>query len=99
MNEVSFNASLLKELRMIAVLRRVANPGDAEGARWAKMRIHMIASPIMTSLGVSSKLNAEWDFFCLLREEGRRRADEFLANHGANVGRRSTVDIEQLLND
>jgi NTE family protein len=99
MNEVSFNASLLKELRMIAVLRRVANPGDAEGARWAKMRIHMIASPIMTSLGVSSKLNAEWDFFCLLREEGRRRADEFLANHAANVGRRSTVDIEQLLND
>jgi NTE family protein len=99
MNEVSFNASLLKELRMIAVLRKVANPGDAEGARWAKMRIHMIASPIMTSLGVSSKLNAEWDFFCLLREEGRHRAEEFLANSATDVGRRSTVDIEQLLND
>jgi NTE family protein len=98
-NEVSFNSSLLKELRMIAVLRRVANPGDAEGARWAKMRIHMIASAIMTSLGVSSKLNAEWEFFCFLREEGRRRADEFLATHGPDVGHRSTVDIEQLLND
>ena len=98
-NEVSFNASLLKELRMIAVLRRVANPGDAEGARWAKMRIHMIASGIMTSLGVSSKLNAEWEFFCFLREEGRRRADEFLATRGADVGHRSTVDIEQLLHD
>ena len=98
-NEVSFNASLLKELRMIAVLRRVANPGDAEGARWAKMRIHMIASGIMTSLGVSSKLNAVWEFFCFLREEGRRRADEFLATHAADVGRRSTVDIEQLLSD
>src|SRR5262245_4112119 len=98
-NEVSFNASLLKELRMIAVLRRVANPGDAEGARWAKMRIHMIASDVMTSLGVSSKLNAEWEFFCLLREEGRRRADEFLASHGADVGSRSTVDIDRLLSD
>ena len=99
MNEVSFNASLLKELRMIAVLRRVANPGDAEGARWAKMRIHMIASGMMTSLGVSSKLNAEWEFFTFLRDEGRRRADEFLATRAADVGHRSTVDIEQLLND
>ena len=59
----------------------------------------MIASSIMTSLGVSSKLNAEWEFFSFLRDEGRRRADEFLANHAADVGLRSTVDIEQLLND
>ena len=32
LNEVSFNAVLLKELRMIALLRQVANPGDCEGA-------------------------------------------------------------------
>jgi len=98
-NEVSFNASLLKEVRMIALLRRVANPGDPEGARWAAMRIHMIASPIMSQLGVSSKLNAEWEFFCFLRDEGRRRADEFLATHADDLGRRSTLDIEQLLSD
>jgi NTE family protein len=96
---VSFNASLLKELRMIAVLRRVANPGDEEGARWAGMRIHMIPSEIMTRLGVSSKLNAEWEFFTFLRDEGRRRADEFLAAHADDIGRRSTVDIEKLLSD
>ena len=35
LNEVSFNAVLLKELRMIALLRQVADPGDGEGARWA----------------------------------------------------------------
>jgi NTE family protein len=98
-NEVSFNASLLKEVRMIALLRRVANPSDAEGARWAAMRIHMIASPMMTRLGVSSKLNAEWEFFCFLRDEGRRRADEFLTAHADDLGRRSTVDIEKLLSD
>jgi NTE family protein len=98
-NEVSFNASLLKELRMIAVLRRVANPGDEEGARWAGMRIHMITSEIMTRLGVSSKLNAEWEFFTFLRDEGRRKADEFLGAHADDIGRRSTVDIEKLLSD
>ena len=36
LNEVSFNAALLKELRMIALLRQVADPGNGEGARWAE---------------------------------------------------------------
>lgn len=38
LNEVSFNAVLLKELRMIALLRQVADPGNSEGAQWAGMR-------------------------------------------------------------
>ena len=67
--------------------------------RWARMRIHMIATEAMKRLGVSSKLNTEWEFFCFLPEEGRRRADEFLATHAEDLGRRSTVDIEQLLSD
>ena len=36
LNEVSFNATLMKELRMIALLRQVADPGTGEGARWAR---------------------------------------------------------------
>lgn len=31
LNEVSFNAVLLKELRMIALLRQIADPGNTEG--------------------------------------------------------------------
>jgi NTE family protein len=96
-NEVSFNATLLKELRMIAVLREVANPGNCEGARWARMRVHRIASQTMTELGSSSKLNAEWDFLCLLRDEGRRTAGAFLEAHRNDLGRRSTLDIEALV--
>jgi NTE family protein len=59
----------------------------------------MIAAATMSRLGVSSKLNAEWDFFRFLRDVGRREADEFLAAHAGDLGRRSTVDIEQLLSD
>jgi NTE family protein len=98
-NEVSFNSSLLKELRMIAMLRRVVNPGDQEGARWAAMRMHLIPSETVARLGVSSKSNTEWAFFCFLREEGRRRADDFLAAHAHDLGKRSTVEIEKLLSD
>ena len=97
LNEVSFNAVLLKELRMIALLRQIADPGDTEGAAWASMRIHRVASDVMVDLGYSSKLNAEWDFLCMLRDAGRSAADSFLAAHGADLGRRSSYDLDVLL--
>ena len=82
---------------MMAVLRQVADPGDCEGSRWAGMRIHRIASATMTDLGYSSKLNAEWSFLCTLRDEGRRCAETFLTAHGADIGRRSSFDLDVLL--
>lgn len=99
LNEVSFNSPLLKELRMIAVLRQVSDPGHCEGARWAAMRIHRISSPLMAELGASSKLNGEWDFLSLLHAEGRRCATAFLEAHGADIGCRSTLDLDAFLDD
>jgi len=96
-NEVSFNATLLKELRMIALLRQVSDAGNCEGARWAGMRIHRIASAMMTDLGYSSKLNAEWPFLTMLRDEGRKCADAFIEAHGAELGRRSTLDLDAFI--
>jgi NTE family protein len=97
LNEVSFNAVLLKELRMIAVLRQVAQPDNSENAKWADMRIHRITSDVMVELGYSSKLNAEWEFLCMLRDEGRRAGDAFLSTHHDDLGRRSTFDLDELL--
>jgi NTE family protein len=97
LNEVAFNATLLKELRMIALLQQVAISGTGESTRWAKMRIHRISSNKMIELGYSSKLNAEWPFLCMLRDEGRRNADTFLKNHGQDLNKRSTFDLSALL--
>jgi NTE family protein len=99
LNEVAFNATLIKELRAAALLRRVADPGTGEGAVWAAMRVHRIASALMLDLGYSSKLLAEWEFFCMLRDEGRRAASEFLEAHAADLGVRSTLDLDALLED
>ncbi len=99
LNEISFNAPLLKELRMIALLRQVADPGTGEGARWAGMRTHRIMTDRLAELGASSKLNAEGEFLTLLKEEGRRSADAFLATHGADIGERSSTDLEVLLEE
>ena len=97
LNEVSFNAVVLKELRMMALLRQVADPGNGEGAQWAGMRIHRVRNDIMTELGASSKLNAEWAFFSYLRDEGRKSAQVFLETHAMDLGQRSTLDIDVLL--
>jgi NTE family protein len=97
LNEVAFNAPLLKELRMIALLHKVADPGSDEGRRWSMMRMHRIASPMMTSLGYSSKLNAEWLFLTMLRDEGRLAAQAFLDEHGGALGEYSSLDLDALL--
>jgi NTE family protein len=97
LNELSFNSPLLKELRMIALLRKVADPGHGEGAAWARMRIHRIATDAMLELGASSKMISEWPFLCKLRDEGRRSAQAFIDAHGNDVGKRSTLDLDALL--
>jgi NTE family protein len=97
MNEISFNAVLLKELRMIAVLRQVLDPGSGEGRRWAEMRIHRLHGDVMNRLGDSSKLNAEWAFLTMLRDEGRKAAQDFGERHRADIGKRSTYDLDSLL--
>jgi NTE family protein len=97
LNEVSFNSALAKELRMIALLRQVADPGSGEGARWAQMRTHRVYSDLLTGVGASSKLNAEWDFVAMLRDEGRRAAGDFLDAKADDLGQRSTADLDILL--
>ena len=97
LNEISFNSPLMKELRMIALLRQAADPGSGEGARWARMRTHRIISDKLAEFGASSKLNAEEAFLTMLKEEGRRCADAFLREHGDDLGKRSTIDLDILL--
>ena len=97
LNEVAFNSPLVKELRMIALLNRVADPGHGEGAQWAGMRIHRIASDRVTEVDSSSKLITEWRFLSGLRQEGRRVAELFLEQHGTDLGKRSTLDLDAML--
>jgi NTE family protein len=97
LNEISFNSPLMKELRMIALLHEVADPGHGEGARWAGMRTHRIMSDTLADFGASSKLNAEWEFVSLLKEEGRKSAEAFLTAHGGEIGKHSTADFDALL--
>ncbi|TCL74858.1 patatin-like phospholipase family protein [Rhizobium sp. BK251] len=103
MNEISFNASLKKELRAIAVFQRtLADSGQAPhelawAKDWAEVRLHRITTPRMIELNASSKLNAEWAFLTMLRDDGRASMEQFLADHSDDLGTRPTFDIANLL--
>lgn len=102
LNEISFNSSLKKELRVIAMFQRLfADAGPASDIAWAEqwsnVRLHRVATTKLTELGASSKLNAEWDFLTMLREEGQRCAEAFLSAHRGDLGKRSTLEIDELL--
>ena len=82
---------------MIALLHQVADPGRGEGAKWAQMRMHRIATDRVTELDSSSKKITEWRFLCGLRDEGRRTAEKFLATNAKHLGVRSSLDLNLFL--
>ncbi|MNN18242.1 hypothetical protein D3C81_1314480 [compost metagenome] len=47
----------------------------------------------MAALGVSTKYNADWEFLCALRDQGRKQATAWLAQHYDSIGQRSSIDI------
>lgn len=99
-NEITFNASLVKELRGILLLRDLIEAGGVEDERWREMRLHRIhGDEDLVGLEPSSKLNAEWAYLCHLRDLGRARTDQWLKRHGADIGVRSTFDLSWLLED
>ncbi|MBL28421.1 MAG: patatin [Rhodospirillaceae bacterium] len=98
MNEITFNASLIAELRAIDFVTRLLDEGSLDGTRYKRMLIHAIrGDEEMTTLTASSKLNAEWSFLCLLRDIGRRAAQTWLTHHFDDLGRMSTIDVKRTL--
>lgn len=93
-NEVSFNSSLMREMRAIAFVTSLIERGKVAEGEMKRMLIHSIRSDeTMSALGVSSKLNADWGFLSELRARGRAEADAWLAASFDAVGERSTVDL------
>ncbi|MGH6931552.1 MAG: patatin-like phospholipase family protein [Dongiaceae bacterium] len=93
-NEISFNSSLMRELRAIQFVTDLIENGSIKENGLKKMHIHSIeAQDVMSGLGVSSKLNPNWEFLTYLRDVGRERAERWLDGQYDNIGRASTCDI------
>jgi len=93
-NEITFNSSLLKELRAIEFVARLIDGGKLDPADYKQVLLHRIdAVEEMAALSASTKLNAEWAFLVHLRDIGRAAASRWLDRHYDRIGEGSSVDI------
>ncbi|MFN3958811.1 MAG: patatin-like phospholipase family protein [Parvularculaceae bacterium] len=95
-NEISFNSSLMREMRAISFVTRLIDDGVIADGAMKRMLIHSIDDEdFMRKLGVSSKLNPDWEFLTHLRDVGRASAEAWLEENYDHLGARSTVDIAE----
>ncbi len=94
-NEISFNSSLMREMRAISFVTKLIDDNPAMKSL-KRVLVHAIAADeIMSELGAASKLNGDWEFLTYLRDQGRAHADAWLAANFDRLGRESTVDIRK----
>ncbi|MCM2561184.1 patatin-like phospholipase family protein [Lutimaribacter sp. EGI FJ00015] len=96
-NEISFNSSLLRELRAIGFVKRLLDDGSLQRGHMKAVLVHMIADDaLMTELSVATKLAPGPVLLAQLKDAGRAAADAFLAAHKSDLGQRSTVDLQAM---
>ena len=93
-NEVSFNASLLRELRAVQFVKRLLHDGSLKPGAMKDVLVHMIADDaLMTELSVATKLVPTPPILSRLKRAGRAAAEDFLHQHGDAINTRSSVDL------
>lgn len=97
LNEITFNASLIREISSILLLKQLIDEERVERTRYTEMRLHRIyAEKELLELSVSSKLNAEWAFIQYLHDVGYRTADDWLTANFDKIGRVGTLDTRSM---
>jgi len=97
--ELGFSTHFMREMRMFAHARTFAGRPFIRWGRLERrlhtMRFHMVDSSGLANLERSdTKLLAHGPFLELLREQGRTRGQDWLAQHAAALGQHATLDVQ-----
>ncbi|MGC9418226.1 MAG: patatin-like phospholipase family protein [Rhodovulum sp.] len=96
-NEISFNSSLLRELRSIRLVEELIAEGRLARGTMKALRVHMVADDgLMRQLNVATKLMPSPVVLNELKAAGRDAADRFLAEVSSRLGHEGTVDLKRL---
>ncbi|WP_084420269.1 patatin-like phospholipase family protein [Henriciella litoralis] len=99
LNEITFNASLLGELRSIAFVQKLLNDGllnKAVRSHYRNLNIHAIrGGEVLSGLRLESKYDTSWRFLNELREKGRGHAEKWLEECHDSIGKTSSLDIHE----
>jgi NTE family protein len=98
-NEISFNSSLLRELRAIDFVKRLLADHVVPPGSMKDVLVHMIADDeLMNDLNVATKTIPTPVILARLFDAGQAAARVFLENHKDDLNKRSTVDLEEMFN-
>jgi NTE family protein len=93
-NEISFNASLLRELRGIDFVNRLLDRGVLPEGSMKRNHVHSVSDDrLMNMLGIVTKMTISRTLLLQLKDAGRAAMDGFLAEHRDKLGRRSSIDL------
>lgn len=92
-NEITFNAPLLAELRAIRFVTRLLQEGRLDAERYKNVLMHRIdGGSALSEFGAASKTRADSAFVRRLFELGRQAGHDWLQHHLDAVGQRSSMD-------
>ncbi len=96
-NEISFNSSLLRELRAIDFVKRLLADGSIKPGTMKNVLVHMIADDaLMNELNVATKTIPTALILSRLKEAGEAAADTFLRDHKDDLGKRSSLNLSEM---
>ena len=92
------NAAFLREMRNLALAKREIDkqwlPLGALARKLKRLNFHLIETDdLIGKMRVEKSLNADLDFLLKLKDEGRERAETWLEQSAALLGRRSSIDL------
>ncbi|MEO9652846.1 MAG: patatin-like phospholipase family protein [Roseobacter sp.] len=96
-NEISFNSSLLRELRAIEFVQRLIADGKIQQGEMRRVLVHMIADDaLMNELSVATKIVPTAYTLAKLKEAGQKAGDAFLTAHKSDLNKRSSADLGEM---
>ena len=92
--ELSFNTSLVREMRGVATITSLIDTGQLSSDMYARVNFHMIEAPEeLPAMGVSSKFNTDIGFLEHLKAMGREAAGAWLDKNFDCIGVKSSIDV------
>ena len=96
-NEISFNQSLIGEVRAINFARRLIADGKVEKGAMKNVLLHMISDDtLMTRLSEATKIVPLPSVMADLKSAGRRAAAQFMTEHKNKLGLTASVELPLL---
>ena len=92
-NEITFNSSLLAEMRAIDFVTRLLAEGRVDPARYRAVLLHRVdGGAALAEFGAASKARADVSFLRRLFALGREAGQCWLGAHFGDIGVRSTLE-------